>query len=48
MLGSQQVALVPEDRKKMPAANLSGCHCGCRWWGRDFAIFPLSCGASRA
>lgn len=22
-------------KKKMPAANLSGCHCGCRWWGRD-------------
>lgn len=33
--GCQQVALAPEDRKKMPAANLSGCHCGCRWWGRD-------------
>lgn len=39
--GHQQVALAPEDRKKkMPAANLSGCHCGCRWWGRDLPSSP--------
>lgn len=24
----------------MPAANLSGCHCGCRWWGRDLPSSP--------
>lgn len=52
--GRQQVALASEDRKKkkMPAADLSGCHCGCRWWwgegGGGFVIFSLGCRASRA
>lgn len=27
-------------KNKMPAANLSGCHCGCRWWGRDLPSSP--------
>lgn len=44
ILGRQQVALASEDGKKMPAADLSGCHCGCRWWwGReeeDLSFFP--------
>jgi hypothetical protein len=40
------------EKKKMPAADLSGCHCGCRWWwGRDCHFLPglrgLTCLASR-